>query len=664
MRNALFVCKHRTRYKLITLLLIQFLFLSTLQSQTIKQAELLIEKADSAIDVGELAMAEKLIVEALDITRKLKEEDHEAKYLVNLISVKIEQENAINIDEWYNRGLAIVTPKKDKTLLANLWNIKGRQLAYNHKFKEARELYNKVGEVYIPLGNDAVVAYFYNDYGYLEEAENNYLEAANWYLKAIKIFETVGEKKGLANTLGNLAITYFNLNELPKAIDFAQQSVAIRKQTGDKEGIAIVLGNITRMYLNMGNMDSVKHYQEQYIYYAKQSGKKKTLTDSYVNVAMIHHAGKNFEDAFTQMKNAIQIAKEINHPNLPNFYRMNGLFLGKMDRKTEMNNYYDSAYTLIVASNNKMQFRDFYATRMNYFKSQGDYKNAFENYEKYISYRDSLLNEDVKKQVALLEVQYETEKKNAQIESNKLESAQQQLYYNIAISVLILGLLLALLLFNRYSYRKKLEQKNILLAERNRISSELHDEVGSSLSAINLMSHAAMHTKTDGNQQAHDYFSSINNNSAKVMETISDIVWSMHPENDQMPRIIARMKTFCAEILEAVDTRFTMNVDEKVLSLTLSSEKRRDFYLIFKEVINNIAKYAKATDVVIELNKPDGQLQLIVKDNGIGFQPELANNGNGLRNMQQRTDRQGGHFEVKSLPGNGTTITVNMPYAS
>ncbi|GEM_PF-2689241 len=633
-------------------------------AQTVKDAEDLINRADSAINIGELDKAEKLILEAIAITRKKGFELEEAKYLVSLISVKIEQENGINIDEWYNRGLEIATAKNDKMSLANLWNIKGRQLVYNQKYEEARALYKKVAEIYVPLGDDLVVAYFYNDCGYLEEAQNNLLEAANWYIKAIRIFEKVDGKSGLANTLGNLAITYFNLGELPKAIDYAQQSVAIRKQTGDKEGIAIVLGNITRMYLNMGNMDSVNHYQEQYIYYAKQSGKKKTLTDSYVNLAMINHAGKRFEEASVQMKNAIQIAKEINHPNLANFYRMNALFMGKLKREPEMNVYYDSAFALIVANNNKMQFRDYYATRMNYFKSVGDYKNAFENYEKFVAYRDSLLNDDVKKQVALLEVQYETEKKNAQIESAKLEKAQQRLYYNIVVSLLVMGLLVGLLLFSRYNYRKKLERKNLLLAERNRISSELHDEVGSSLSAINLMSHAAMHTKTDNQQQAQDYLSSINTNSAKVMETISDIVWSMHPENDQMPRIIARMKNFCGEILEAVDTSYDMQVEENVLALTLSSEKRRDFYLIFKEAINNVAKYAQATTVKIDLQKNGDQLQLIIKDNGKGFDATVASEGNGLRNMRQRAEKHGGNILVNTTIGQGSTITLYLPYAS
>ncbi len=656
-------CKYYLPRTPLLFLLTFFFIVQQAIAQTVKDAEALINRADSAIDIGELDKAEKFIVEAIAITRKKGFESEEAKYLVNLISVKIEQENAINIDEWYNRGLEIATAKNDKMSLANLWNIKGRQLVYNQKYEEARALYKKVAEIYVPLGDDLVVAYFYNDCGYLEEAQNNLLEAANWYIKAIRIFEKVDGKSGLANTLGNLAIVYFNLGELPKAIDYAQQSVAIRKQTGDKEGIAIVLGNITRMYLNMGNMDSVNHYQEQYIFYAKQSGKKKTITDSYVNLAMINHAGKRFEEAFTQMKNAIQIAKEINHPNLANFYRMNALFLGKMKRIPEMNLYYDSAYTLIVANNNKMQFRDYYATRMNYFKSVGDFKNAFENYEKYITYRDSLLNDDVKKQVALLEVQYETEKKNAQIESSKLEKAQQRLYYNIVVSLLVMGLLVGLLLFSRYNYRKKLERKNLLLAERNRISSELHDEVGSSLSAINLMSHAAMHTKTDNQQQAQDYLSSINSNSAKVMETISDIVWSMHPENDQMPHIIARMKNFCGEILEAVDTSYDMQVEENVLALTLSSEKRRDFYLIFKEAINNVAKYAQATTVKINLQKSNDQLKLIIKDNGKGFDATVASEGNGLRNMRQRAEKHGGNILVNTAIGQGSTITLHLPYA-
>lgn len=640
-----------------------WLFFPVAARQTL-QAEKLVDRADSAIEAGALDVAEIFTRQAIDLVRRDKNTHLEAKYLINLISIKIEQENSINIDEWYDRALAIIERQKDDVLLANLWNIRARQLMYNQKYEEARIFYAKTGEVYEPLGDDPVVAYYYNDLGYLEEAEGNPEKAAAWYLKAIRIFEQINDMSGLANTLGNISNTYFNLNEPEKALDYARQSLNIRKQTGDKEGIAIVLGNITRIYLNREQMDSARYYQDAYIHYAQQSGKKKTLCDSYVNLAIMHHAGKRYTLAVEQIRNAIRIGKEINHPNLANFYRMCALFLGKLDYTEQMNHYYDSAYTRILEHNNKTQFRDYYATRMHYFRSKGDYKNAFENYEKYAAYKDSVLNESVKKQVAQLEIQYETQKKNAQLESAKAAKARQQLYYNILLSVLILGLLSALFLFNRYKYRKKLEQKNMLLSERNRISAELHDEVGSALSAINLISHAAIQSGTKNEQQVRHYFSSIYTNSEKMMDTISDIVWSMHPDNDQMPRIIARMKTFAAEILEAVDVAWHFDLDDQVKALNLSGEKRRDFYLVFKEAVNNIARYAGATLVYIQVQKQADRIVLLVRDNGGGFDPDKELTGNGLNNMRRRAEKHKGSFRVDSSPGKGTMITWSMPYAS
>lgn len=639
-------------------------FITDAHAQYSEQAEQFTNRADSAIEAGDLALAEDYTIKAIELAKKGRNDALEAKILVNLISIKIERENNVNIDEWYDRAYKVVVGLNDDVELANLLNIKARHLMYNQKFVEAREYYARVGDVYKHMGNKPIVAYYYNDLGYLEEAEGNPEKAADWYLKSVHIFEQSTDSSGLANTLGNLANAYYSLDEKEKAISYAQQSVAIRKRTGDKEGIAIVLGNITRIYLSMEKMDSARYYQREYINYASRSGKKKTLADSYVNLSMMHHAGKRYGEAVSAIKNAIVVAKDINHPNLANFYRMCALFLGKMDNVQEMNLYYDSCFTLLGQNNNNTQYRDYYATRMNYFKSKGDYKNAFENYEQYIAYKDAVLNEEVKKQVAQYEIQYETQKKNAQIATERNEKIQQQLYYNIALALLVVGLLVGLVLFNRYRFRKKLEQKNLLLSERNRISTELHDEVGSSLSAIHLMSFAAMAQSEQAAPQLHGNLKKINTNTKSMMESISDIVWSMNPDNDQLSRIVARMKTFATEILEATDTDFEMKTDESLADIRLSPEKSRDIYLVFKEAVNNASKYAQAAKVSVKLWKMEQILVLEITDDGSGFDAVTVANGNGLRNMRQRVERHGGSFELRTQQGNGTKLLMTLPYAS
>ncbi len=647
------------------LYLVQFLIAVAITfpaaAQYSRRALLLTDRADSAIEAGSLNLAERLTRQALTYAIQDQNEELEAKILVNLISIKIEQENNIPIDEWYDRALAIINKHKDSVELANLWNIKARQLLYNQKYEEARSYYSRVGQVYNKLGRTSIVAYYYNDLGYLEEAVGNPHKATDWFLKSIHIFEQTQDKSGLANTLGNLANTYFYLDEPVKALEYARRSLRIRKESGDKEGMAIVLGNITRIYLHRNQMDSARYYQQEYIHYARQSGKKKTLADSYVNLAMMHHAGKRYDQALDAMQHAIGISQEMHHPNLANFYRMAALFLGKMERDLEMERYYDSCYALLRLNNNNAQYRDYYATRMNYFKSKGDYRKAFENYELYIAYRDTLLNASVKKQVAQYEIQYETQKKNMEIATAKNEKIQQQLYYNITLGLLSVGVLTGLILFNRYKFRKKLEQKQLLLSERNRISAELHDEVGSSLSAIHLMSHAMMNQSYQAAPQLQGNLQKIVTHTRSTMDSISDIVWSMHPENGQVARVFSRMKMFAAEVLESLDIDLKVHATSAAIDVCLSPEKSRDLYLVFKEAINNISKYAHARKVIVHLYKQAELLVLCITDDGRGFDPEKTNNGNGLPNMRRRMEKHVGHFDITSKEGAGTVITFHFP---
>jgi len=147
-----------------------------------------------------------------------------------------------------------------------------------------------------------------------------------------------------------------------------------------------------------------------------------------------------------------------------------------------------------------------------------------------------------------------------------------------------------------------------------------------------------------------------------------------------MEKALARMSAYASEMLENVGTELRFEVGAGVESLTLPMEKRKDFYLIFKEAIHNCAKYARAKQVEVVIKREDNALILSIKDDGVGFniqnaEPELPNmgsqnsklntqnsklslGGNGLRNMQSRAAAMGGRLEVNSSTGKGTSIML------
>ena len=141
---------------------------------------------------------------------------------------------------------------------------------------------------------------------------------------------------------------------------------------------------------------------------------------------------------------------------------------------------------------------------------------------------------------------------------------------------------------------------------------------------------------------------------------MSDIIWTINPENDSFEKIIKRMRSLSYNLLHAKNIDFSFRADETLNELTTTMEKRKTFYLIFKEAINNLVKYAEATRVSINLSKSDQLVSLVVRDNGKGFDVKKLSSGNGIKNMKKRAKEINGALTIESQSGEGTTIELKF----
>jgi signal transduction histidine kinase len=206
----------------------------------------------------------------------------------------------------------------------------------------------------------------------------------------------------------------------------------------------------------------------------------------------------------------------------------------------------------------------------------------------------------------------------------------------------------------RYRELQRLQQEKLRLS----IARDLHDEMGSTLSSISILSEAAMRHLQEDIDRAR--FGTIGARARQVMEAMSDIVWSVNPRNDSMANILQRMKEFSVELFESQGIALHFEADETVKTLNLPMEQRKDFYLLFKEAANNAAKYSGATEVWVLVQSNKDGLRLEVRDNGRGFDPATVKQGNGLWNMQRRAERMGGEFELESKIREGTRVELSL----
>ncbi|HYE56558.1 MAG TPA: two-component regulator propeller domain-containing protein [Chitinophagaceae bacterium] len=211
------------------------------------------------------------------------------------------------------------------------------------------------------------------------------------------------------------------------------------------------------------------------------------------------------------------------------------------------------------------------------------------------------------------------------------------------------------------AHRMRIRQLMEMEKVRGRIAHDLHDDMGSTLSTINILSEMARMKVDKDTQKTSEYISKISDNSHRMMEAMDDIVWSINPVNDSMQRITARMREFATGLLEAKNIDVEFKVDEVVNNLTLDMESRRDLFLIFKEAVNNIAKYSGCTHVVIEIQVHGPRLVMSIRDNGKGFDVQQADSGNGLTNMKKRAQSLKGRLDIDSVQGVGTKVRLEAP---
>lgn len=252
--------------------------------------------------------------------------------------------------------------------------------------------------------------------------------------------------------------------------------------------------------------------------------------------------------------------------------------------------------------------------------------------------------------------------------------------------IAIVAILLLILIYGSYSYRTaRLREVNAALEEarsaeerlrhsreeriaelesvRSRIATDLHDDIGASLTQIAVLSEVAQ-TKARKGTSAEEPLTKISDVSNELVGTMSDIVWSINPAKDHLSDLSQRMRRFAADILAARSIRFHFQGNDDAASTIINSNIRREMFLIFKESINNIVKHSRAANVWVELNVVAGDLKLTIRDDGTGFDPVGASNGgsgNGLSSMRRRSNEMGGVFDIRSHPGESTAVFVSFP---
>ena len=219
---------------------------------------------------------------------------------------------------------------------------------------------------------------------------------------------------------------------------------------------------------------------------------------------------------------------------------------------------------------------------------------------------------------------------------------------------------------NSMRYTKQilaLEQQNAVEKERLRISKDMHDDLGASLTRISILSELAKKQQDDP-VRSHQIIEQISDISGGVVDDMSEIIWAMNPRNDSLDSFTSYIRQYASTYLESAGIIAHFRFPDHIPSRLMSSEMRRNLFLTVKEALHNIVKHSGAGDVNMQLSLDNQKLRIIIQDTGTGFVVEKPTGlGNGLINMRKRIEEHGGRFHLASAAGKGTTIeiSVNLP---
>jgi signal transduction histidine kinase len=634
---------------------------------------------------GHFREAKKSVDEALSLAEKLNFRKGIATAHIILGTLAANDGKYSDAFKHHETALVISQQVHDKDLVALSYTNMGIVLRIIGNYPEALNNLLTALKIREELNDKRGVANVYDNIGEVYKFQRKPGDALNYHRTALKFFEEVGKNKeedpivrrGIATCYYNIGAVFDAQCKYADALEYLNRSLNIRRDINDRQGIAAAHNNIGSIQNKQGDFThAVENFMKsKNIWLAIGNKRGESMCNSNIGIAYIH-LGKTAE-AREFLMGGLKIAREIGvkeviriaYSGLAQLDSTEGKFEDALVNFKMASNYQDSMLNessdqrtaimteLFERDKEILKLKSEKEISALVIKSKDDSLNEVElKNERIIAVNQmqSLKIEKDSSNFALkkLEDDQKLERSNKAKALQEIELKKQKQAKNYFIASLVLLALMSFLIYRNYHNRQKLK----LLALRNKIASDLHDDVGSTLSSISIFSQMAQQQS----KETIPMLETIGESSRNMLDAMADIVWTINPHNDQFEKIISRMKSFAFELLGAKNIDFEFFAEDDVTRINVPMEVRKNLYLIFKEATNNMVKYANANKATFAIKEEKNNLIMMIHDDGKGFDLNKPTEGNGLKNMKRRANEIGAHLVINSFPGNGTTIHLSV----
>ncbi|MCF8450815.1 MAG: sensor histidine kinase [Taibaiella sp.] len=611
--------------------------------------------------------------------------------------------------QYGNEALVLAKALGWKPGMANAYNAVGANWQMLGDGKKSLECFMSSLKINEELNDKTGIAQSLGNIALVYSLEGNSAMSLQYLFKALRIFEELNDKDGIATQYINIGALYDEQNNAAKALMYDTLALRIFREMGDKAAIANQLGNIGNVYMSLKKYDDALACFQESLSLNEELGNKAGTARDLSNISTYYGKMRDYVKALETQLSALKIFEAMGYElgtglaeaNVGTYYYDIALNLDKFaaksivpkDKKSclQLAEYHlQRGIALVMKNDNLQQLAFAYKSLSGTQAEMGNYKDALENFKNYSKINDSLFSIENNKKIQNLENQRELDLKESKIkilsqENNMkdLRAAKDKQTRRALVGGIGMVVVIAISLVMYYVRKQKNdklianERINTLLKdqelksvssmlevqeqERKRIAADLHDRLGSMLSTVklyfNTVEEQIDNLKTQNKEQYHKATALLDEACDEVRKISHNLV-SGELVKFGLVSALNQLKNTIEDT-----GKMKMNVLAFGMEERLDSTMEISLYRVVQELMNNMLKHAKASEVTIQLNRVEDNLNIVVEDNGIGFDvaAALEKDGMGLRNMETRVKKMQGVITFDSGKGRGTTTIIDIP---
>ncbi|HNR19151.1 MAG TPA: sensor histidine kinase [Bacteroidia bacterium] len=571
--------------------------------------------------------------------------------------------------------------------IAKGYIMKGIHATIVGNYNLAIENYLLCKEVHVRQKDSVGIAAVLNNIGNVYLYKGDYNKAIDYYLQSVKIEERHVNPERLGSSYMNLGGLFYQLEKHQTAMPYFRKCFEVTKNLSPQpQYIAMAYNSIGKIHAATNNADSALISYNMALPLAIQTGDKNAEAASYEGIAGLYVVNKKYKEALGYYLKAEKLLIEIGNADaLSEVTKQTSHVYFNLGLNDDAIKKAHECLELSLEIGAKKTIAGITATLANAYEKEGNFTKALQYQKLSKAYNDSLLDETSNRQIEELRTQYETEKKETEnkiltVENNRkdteiLKSRNEKIFLLAAIGLILITGWFAWMHFKLKQQKahqqelmrqKEIRSQAVIDAEekeRQRIGKDLHDGVGQLLSAARMnvtnLENIFLHQPV---QQQINFKNAVD----LIDESVKEVRAISH---NMMPNMLIKSGLVKAvrEFIDKISSTGKLKIELQTIGLDqrLNLNTENILFRVLQEIVNNIIKHARATEVSIQLIRHDNEMVLMVEDNGVGFDAKKIRmfDGIGLKNIQSRVEYLNGTVDFDSQPGKGTTVNIQVPVA-